>query len=55
MLADGGNVDGYVSFKRQWIIEVSKSSEVWIRTKGQGQVHGHMHTSFVGYLLFQTE
>ncbi|XP_053400795.1 multimerin-2-like [Mercenaria mercenaria] len=55
MYAGALGVDDSISTMRQWIIEVNKGSEVWIRTSGQGEVHGHMHSGFSGFLLFETE
>ncbi|XP_060608023.1 complement C1q tumor necrosis factor-related protein 3-like [Ruditapes philippinarum] len=55
--AFASSINEYVSTTRQWVLDLKAGSEVWIRTSpigNRGEIHGHMHTSFSGFLLFQT-
>ncbi|KAL4225595.1 hypothetical protein ACF0H5_016283 [Mactra antiquata] len=47
---------GHASTTKQWVLELNKGDEVWIRNKDQGaDIHGYMHTLLSGFLLFITE
>ncbi|XP_060608026.1 complement C1q tumor necrosis factor-related protein 3-like [Ruditapes philippinarum] len=57
ILADASSVDGYVSSTKQCVLNLNVGSVVWIRTSSTGKVreiHGNMHTTFSGFLLFET-
>ena len=58
ILADASSVDDYMSTTKQWVLDLNVGSEVWIRTssvQNMGEIHGAMHTTFGGFLLFETE
>ncbi|XP_053400424.1 uncharacterized protein LOC128557260 [Mercenaria mercenaria] len=53
--ADARSTSAYMSTTKEWTLEVNKGSEVWIRSRSQGQLHGYLHSLFSGFLLFETE
>jgi hypothetical protein len=57
VLADASSVDGYVSSTKQCVLNLNVGSVVWIRTSSTAnvrEIHGNMHTTFSGFLLFET-
>jgi hypothetical protein len=58
IFADASSVDDVISTTKQWVLDLNAGSEVWIRTstyENRGEIHGAMHTTFSGFLLFETE
>ncbi|XP_060608025.1 uncharacterized protein LOC132760136 [Ruditapes philippinarum] len=58
IFADASSVDDFISTTKQWVLDLNVGSEVWIRTstyENKGEIHGKMHTTFSGFLLFETE
>ncbi|XP_053400797.1 uncharacterized protein LOC128557447 [Mercenaria mercenaria] len=52
--ADSRSMNNYSSTTKEWILEVNKGSEVWIRCGTRGELHGNLHSMLSGYLLFET-
>lgn len=38
-----------------WVMALDQGSEVWIQTKGAGEIHGNCFTTFSGFLLNELE
>ena len=58
ILADASSVDDFMSTTKQWVLDLNTGSEVWIRTSSYGnigEIHGTMHTTFSGFLLFERD
>jgi hypothetical protein len=41
------------SVSENWVLELNKGQEVWIRTGNAGEIHGFCYTSFSGFLITQ--
>ncbi|XP_053400425.1 heavy metal-binding protein HIP-like [Mercenaria mercenaria] len=53
--SDSTAASHYASATKEWILEVNKGSEVWIRSNGHGRLHGGLHCIFSAFLLFETQ
>ncbi|XP_052764007.1 uncharacterized protein LOC128205960 [Mya arenaria] len=59
VLSDAGSSSTYASVGEMWTLKLQRGSEVWIRARVApntlADIHGHCHTMFSGFQLFEIE
>lgn len=52
---DANSSEDYTSDSHLWVMELDQGSEIWIQTRGAGEIHGYCYTMFSGFLLNELE